>query len=120
MPEELLGQSFGIIYSFSWVLFFVVITLVLKNFWMTRIITNYMETLNWMMLEINIPKENIKTTKSMEQVFATIYGMYSFGLRLPEIYLDGIVESWASFEMLGTKVQCFHVCKVSTKMFGSM
>lgn len=103
MPEELLGQSFGIIYSFSWVIFLVVIALVLKSFWMTRIVTNYMDSLNWMMLEINIPKENIKTTKSMEQVFATIYGMYSFGLRLPEIYLDGMVESWASFEMLGTK-----------------
>jgi len=102
MPEELLGQSFKIIFSISWIGFLVATAIVLKDFWMTRIITNYMDSVVWVMLEINIPKENIKTTKSMEQVFATIYGMYSFGLRLSEVYIEGKVEPWASFEMLGT------------------
>lgn len=38
----------------------------------------------------------------MEQVFAAVYGIYSFGFRLFQIYLEGhLHEDWISFELVG-------------------
>ena len=102
MLNELLGQSFALVPIVAIPVSMVLILVLANDFWMARIITNYLGTLNWILLEIKIPRENIKSTTSMEQVFATVYGIYSFGLRLPEIYWEGKVEHWLSFEMTGS------------------
>lgn len=54
----------------------------------------------WQMLEIKVPKEIIKTPKSMEQVFAGFYGIYSFGIKPTDKYLDGKVDLWISLEIV--------------------
>ena len=102
MLNELLGQSFDIFLSFGWIVILVLIIVILRQFWLTRIITNYIDSLDFITLELSIPKENIKSAKSMEQVFATVYGVFSFGLRWWEKFIEGKVESWLSFEMVGT------------------
>jgi len=57
--------------------------------------------MTWNMLEIRIPRDNLKTPKSMEQVFAALYGAYSFGVSWIARYLEGKVDVWFSFEMVG-------------------
>jgi len=101
MLSEQLGQAIDVLSSFGWLIFLVLIFVMFKEFWMVRIVTNYINSLEWILLEIKIPGANIKSAKSMEQVFATVYGVYSFGLRPWEIYVEGKVESWLSFEMTG-------------------
>ncbi|MCL4406409.1 MAG: hypothetical protein M1586_00310 [Patescibacteria group bacterium] len=70
-----------------------------KIWWMDSIIGDYLGKLTWMDVEIKVPRENIKSPKSMEQVFASIYGIYSFGLKPEEIVLEGKVEDWISAEI---------------------
>lgn len=103
MLSELLGQYFDIVINFGWLIFIGLIIVMFREFWMVRIVTNYIKSIEWVLLEIKIPNENIKSAQSMEQVFATVYGIYSFGLRPWEVYVEGKVESWLSFEMTGDK-----------------
>ena len=53
------------------------------------------------MIEVRFPANNVRTPKSMEHVFATVFGMYSFGIKPLDKYMDGKVELWISFEMVG-------------------
>jgi hypothetical protein len=70
-----------------------------KLWWMDSIQTDYLNKLPWMDVEIKVPRENIKSPKSMEQVFANIYGIYSFGLKPEEVVLEGKQEDWISAEI---------------------
>ena len=94
-------HAFEILSNYGWIIFLVLLTVSFKEFWMVRIVTNYINSLDWVVLELKVPRENIKSAKSMEQVFAAIYGIFSFGFRPWEIYVDGKVEHWVSFEMVG-------------------
>jgi hypothetical protein len=103
MVNELLGQSFSAIAPFLWVVFLVLILKILKDFWMTRITANYIRGMDWITLEIDMPGQNEKSMKSMEQVFATLYALYSFGFRWWEKNIEGMVEKWVSLELEGTQ-----------------
>jgi len=96
-----LDHAIYIFTNFGWLIFLAMVIATFREFWMVKIVTNYINSLEWMLLEIKIPHENVKSTFSMEQVFATVYGIYSFGLRPWEKYVEGKVESWLSFEMTG-------------------
>ena len=101
MPEELLGQSFNIIVTFAWVVFPILIIVILRDFWMVRVVSNYVNGLEWVVLEIDIPKLNLKSLKSMEQVFVSLHGTYSFGIKKRDKFLKGKVEDWMSLEIAG-------------------
>lgn len=52
-------------------------------------------------MELKVPKDNVKIPKAMEQVFAALYGIYSFGITWHDKYFDGKVDDWVSLEMVG-------------------
>lgn len=99
--SELFAQGFEAVANIFWLVFLVVLALIARDFWMTRVVTNYIRNMQWVLLELVIPKENIKPTKAMEQVLSALYGVYSFGLRRWEKYIQGKVEAWISLEMVG-------------------
>jgi hypothetical protein len=71
-------------------------------FWRLRLIHKRQEFLakqKWDMLEVRIPREIVKRPKAMEQVFAAMYGIYSYGINWQKKYLDGTVDLWMSFEI---------------------
>jgi len=68
---------------------------------MIYIRTKYVKSIERGIFEIKIPKEILKTPKSMEAVFNTLVGCYSFGFSSVDTYLGGKVEQWLSFEMVG-------------------
>lgn len=51
--------------------------------------------------ELKFPLENLKSPKAMEQVFASLWGIFSFGLNNRQIWWEGDVESWLSLELVG-------------------
>ncbi len=61
----------------------------------------YIQSIEWSMVELKIPENILKTPKSMEQIFAGMAAIYSFGFKDVEIYWDGKVEPWISWEMAG-------------------
>jgi len=61
----------------------------------------FIVSIQWILLEIKVPKNVMKTPKAMEQIFAAAHAPYSYGLKLFEIYWEGLVEYWISFEIVG-------------------
>jgi len=89
------------IYVLAW--FFVPVFLIVL-WWRVRLIYKraaFLAKVEWVLLEMQMPANNEKTPKAMEQVFASLYGMYSFGVQPLPKYLEGKVDLWASFEMMG-------------------
>lgn len=60
----------------------------------------FIQSIEWNMLQIRIPHGEARSPKSMEQVFASLFGIYSFGIPALNKYLDGKVDIWISFEMV--------------------
>lgn len=90
--------------SIATVLWFVVPLFLFAMWWEIRLMARraaFVSKIEWLMYEIRVPRESMKSIKSMEQVFASLYGMYSFGIKPLDKYLDGKVEIWMSFELVG-------------------
>jgi len=87
--------------SFWWLVIPLVILTILKDWWRIHIVDQYITGLKWVLLEINIPKENLKSVKAMEQVIGALHGAYSFGLRFKQRWWEGVVEDWFSLEIVG-------------------
>lgn len=71
------------------------------DFWVLYIRSKFAGAIKWVLLEIKVPKNVLKTPKAMEQIFAAAHSPYSFGLRFMEKYWEGIIEYWMSFEIVG-------------------
>jgi hypothetical protein len=96
-----LSGSIANAFSFGWLVIPLVIITVVRDWWRIHIVDQYISRLSWVLLEINIPKENLKSVKAMEQVIGALHGAYSFGLRFKQRWLEGVVEDWFSLEMVG-------------------
>lgn len=84
-----------------WLTIPVVLFLVFKMLWLLYIRILYAKTISWVMLEVKIPK-NIETTpKAMEQVFASLAAIYSFGVTFYEKWWGGKIQDKISFEIVG-------------------
>lgn len=72
-----------------------------RDLWLIHITERYIDDLKWVLLEIIIPKENVKSAKAMEQVITALHGTYSFGIKKIDRYRKGKVEDWMSLEIVG-------------------
>lgn len=90
-----------ILLSFWWLPVLVAIIIIARGWWLVSKISKYINSLEWVLLEIRIPKDNLKSVKSMEQVFASLHGTYSQGIKRRERWFQGKVEDWISLEIAG-------------------
>ncbi len=71
------------------------------DFWLLYLHFRFVTSIKWKLLEIKVPKNVLKTPKSMEQIFAAAHAPYSYGLRFTEKYWEGLEEYWMQFEIVG-------------------
>lgn len=95
---EVLG---GWIWLIGFLIFLFILIVLGRHFWLIRLREKFIENIKWVILEIKIPKENLKSAKAMEQVFASLHGTYSFGIGFIDKWWKGKVEEWMSLEMVG-------------------
>lgn len=88
--------------SVWWVAVPLALFFIFRDFWLFYVRTKFVSKIKWKLFEIKVPKEILKSVKSMEQIFAGMYSMYSYGINgfLPK-YVDGKVDTWCSWEMVG-------------------
>lgn len=73
-----------------------------RQLWLYYVFVKYLRSIKWVLLEIKIPAVIEKTPKAMEQVFAAVYGIFSFGFNFRQKYWEGhLREDWISFELVG-------------------
>jgi hypothetical protein len=95
------NEIIRVISLFWWVAFPFVVFLFFWEFWLMFARHRYVQTISWSLLEISIPQNIEKTPKAMEQVFTEMVQLSSFGMSFINTSIEGKVENWASFEMVG-------------------
>lgn len=101
MIEELWESAIEAIVSLWWLILPLAAAAILREWWLTSITREYIARINWILLEIKIPRENLKSAKAMEHVFASLHATYSHGIKRKDRYFKGKVEDWMSFEVVG-------------------
>ena len=87
--------------SYWWVIFPLIFIVIIRDWWIVNVTEKYVDSIEWTLLEIIIPKDNLKSAKAMEQVIAALHATYSFGISKKDLYTKGKVEDWMSLEIAG-------------------
>src|SRR3989344_3855930 len=88
-------------FSYWWLVVPLAVLVFARDWWLIHVTERYIENIKWVLLEIVIPKENVKSVKAMEQVIAALHGTYSFGIKRIDRLRKGKVEDWMSLELVG-------------------
>lgn len=96
----LLSDFISAILSLWWIYTPILLFVFFKTFWMMYVQRQFVIKLKWVLLEIRIPKEVMKTPKSAEQIFSGIAGTQTAGNLIDQM-IRGRVQEWFSFEIVG-------------------
>lgn len=83
----------------GWVLFVIGLYFMLKFEYMEEIQGQYVSTIDWVFLEIRVPKENAVSTMAVESIFAQMHSLHG-ALTWEEIYVQGKFQLWYSLEII--------------------
>jgi hypothetical protein len=86
-------------YKGAWVLFVIVTIFGLWKAYMENIENKYASKIKWSLLAIDIPRENLQSTRAIENVFASLWPFYE-SINLKEKYIDGKFQQAFSLEMV--------------------
>lgn len=89
----------------DWVFYFAAFALAFafaRSCWMFWRQTHFKNRMNWVLLEIQIPRETTRGPKAMEQVFASIYNLRNKEDGPKETWIDGEITRWFSLEIVGS------------------
>ncbi len=93
----------GILAVIAFFLFLRFLIVFLKNWWLDESQAKFAAGINYIILEIKFPRDNEIFPKAMEQVFASFYQVYSFGIKPEKKWLEGQFEEKISIEMVSSK-----------------
>jgi hypothetical protein len=95
-------QSIGTVWGYTWWIVLPLVTGMI--FWETYKLylhVRFLQSINWVVLEIKVPKNVLKTPKAMEQIFAAAHAPFSYGYNWYQKYVQGRQEDFFSFELVG-------------------
>ncbi len=83
----------------GWVFFVIAIIFVLFWGYMNYIQNKYAASIKWTMLAIDVPQENLQSTKAIEHIFAAMWPFYE-SYNLKEKFIDGKFQQAFSLEIV--------------------
>ncbi len=89
----------------GWAVFVVGGLYVMYQLYLGEIATQWHHSLDWVFLNIKVPKENLTSTLAVEAVFGQMHAIHA-GLTFQEVYAEGKSQLWFSLELisLGGKI----------------
>ena len=95
-------KSIAQVWDATWWFFLPIIAAIMFwDAWKLYLHVRFLKSINWVILEIKVPKNILKTPKAMEQIFATAHAPYSYGYHFWEKYWKGLDEYFFVFEIVG-------------------
>lgn len=106
----------GTIFSYSWWLIALLILAPLTaDTWRAWRQKHFEEVeIKWMFMEIHIPRDVKKSPKAMEQIFMQLYSMKNIPHDLHEIWWQGEVPIWYTFEIVALKGEVHFFMRIPT------
>lgn len=59
----------------------------------------FVHSIDWVFLNIKVPKDNQVSTLAVETIFSQMHALHS-GLTFPQIYIEGRIQKWYSLELI--------------------
>lgn len=97
--------------SGGWVVLVPLFFAALFQLYLEIIRRKYVTSLQWVFLRVRVPEANLRTPRSMEELFNGLHGLQK-PPDLIERYLDGYVQTWVSLELRGTADGVFFLLRV--------
>ena len=98
---ESLKESIVFFYNYWWFFTPLMLWSIFQLAWVNYIQEKYLRNIEWILLEIKIPRESEKRRKTMEEFFSGIYSSYDVMIdTLYDIYLGGVLDLWFSLEIV--------------------
>lgn len=88
------------IFSFWWLFAAAVLLVMFLGLWRAWRQFLFRSSFTWTLLEIKIPRENKKSPKAMEHIFANIHTLRNVQGNFREKWIDGEITQWFSFEIV--------------------
>lgn len=85
-----------------WIVIPLALAFYLWDLWVAANKKEFKKKVKWVVLEMRIPKESLRSPKAMEQVFATLHTTYSGAISWWDENIKGKSEGTMSFEMVGS------------------
>jgi len=60
----------------------------------------FLKSLEWVLLEVKVPPEILKTPKATEQIFANLHSILRRKISFWERNFEGVIQEWFSFEIV--------------------
>ncbi len=90
------------ILSVSWWIFLPLgLFFIWQEFWVWGLNRIWKRQIKWALLEIQIPRNILKTPKAMENVFSALHAMYSRDIGFEDVYFKGEELYWFTCELVG-------------------
>lgn len=99
--QGVLNSILKVLADIWWIVLPLILFFPLRDLYLVYVRDRVIKKMNWVLLEIKVPKDILKTPKAMEQVFSAMYASYSHGFSFLWKYFEGEVDDWYSFEMVG-------------------
>ena len=97
----ILGSIWAVWEVVWWIATPLIAIIIFWEAWLLYLHHKWVHHIHWILLEIKVPKNILKTPKAMEQIFAAAHAPYNYGLKWYQKYIQGMDEYWMSFELVG-------------------
>jgi hypothetical protein len=98
----------------GWVIFVLLAIYILYLLYMNEIQTQYIESIEWVFLEVKPPKANTSTFYNAEQIFIQLHQLFD-NFTFQEKYIEGKVIFWISLEIISLGGTISYILKVPKK-----
>jgi len=86
--------------GYWWIWLPIALFFVLRWIWLDYLHKKFLDSLEWILLEVKFPREAVKTPKAMEQFFTGLHATEK-KIKFKDKYLKGEVAPWFSIEIVG-------------------
>jgi len=94
-------QILSVLIPLAWIAVPIFLAIMFWNLRLLSVRVRFFNNIEWVLLEVRVGEQSVRTPKAMEHVFASLFGIYSFGISSMSKYLKGTIDLWFSFEILG-------------------
>lgn len=100
LDSEVMRILFDVASDWWWLFAPPFLVFVFLDLWIMMKEREFIQSVEWVLLEITLPQDVLRTPKAMEQVFSGLHGLYD-PPRWDQTLLAGKVQYWLSFEFVG-------------------
>ena len=90
------------ILNFWWIISPIALFFILQEVWLDYKIAKYLSEINWILLEVKLPRPLLRTSKAMDHIFTALHAIHAGNISFSEKYFEGKVQEWLSLEIVGS------------------